>query len=288
MATSTRYIGFCPVCESDIKVRDGLLVHHGYKRPGHGYIVGDCFGVHRPPHELSDATARAWRDGVAGMLAAKEGYLARLLGPNPPTTLYVEKWSREHHAYVPLPVNEADVSRHEWLTIRGRAISSAERDIQSYQVELARIQGLIDTWRPLPLRTVEEEVAKQTEARADRAARLTAARETKLAEAVVRLQQRIDSAVRNRNARTLADIYRDAGYKLASLSHGALGRDSGLRVLDRDHVWRAFGLLEDDKYLSGEDAQFILHAMGAMRRGDTEFHWRGQRHPALTWPDAMD
>jgi hypothetical protein len=51
----TRYIGRCGVCEGDYKLLSGRLVHHGYRRPGHGYIVGDCFGVARLPYPATDA-----------------------------------------------------------------------------------------------------------------------------------------------------------------------------------------------------------------------------------------
>jgi len=56
---STRYIGWCPVCERDIKVRDDVLVHHGYQRPGVGYIIGDCVGV--GVRDVLQATGQACR-----------------------------------------------------------------------------------------------------------------------------------------------------------------------------------------------------------------------------------
>lgn len=46
--------GTCPVCSGNFKrTTDGGLVHHGYQRPGDGYIVGDCFAVGYQPWELS-------------------------------------------------------------------------------------------------------------------------------------------------------------------------------------------------------------------------------------------
>ena len=56
-ATSTRFTGLCPACQRQVKARDGKLVHHGYQRPGAGYIVGDCFGVGYEPHEISPKCA---------------------------------------------------------------------------------------------------------------------------------------------------------------------------------------------------------------------------------------
>ena len=47
----TRYLGNCQVCEGDQKLHHGRMVHHGYKRPGDGFIV--CPGVHQVPYEVS-------------------------------------------------------------------------------------------------------------------------------------------------------------------------------------------------------------------------------------------
>jgi hypothetical protein len=46
----------CQVCERvQALTKDGVLVHHGYERPGHGWIVGDCFGVGHKPYTATDA-----------------------------------------------------------------------------------------------------------------------------------------------------------------------------------------------------------------------------------------
>lgn len=46
--------GTCGVCHGNYK-RNGIgqLVKHGYQRPGHGYLVGECFGVDYQPWEIS-------------------------------------------------------------------------------------------------------------------------------------------------------------------------------------------------------------------------------------------
>ena len=61
MSKTTRHIGFCPCCAKDFKVRSNNLVHHGYERPGCGYIVGDCMGALETPHELSTELAKRYR-----------------------------------------------------------------------------------------------------------------------------------------------------------------------------------------------------------------------------------
>ena len=46
----------CQVCEGQqARNADGTMVHHGYQRPGHGFIVGDCCGVNHQPFPATDA-----------------------------------------------------------------------------------------------------------------------------------------------------------------------------------------------------------------------------------------
>lgn len=83
---TARHIGSCPVCVADgalrrIKVRDNKLVHHGYQRPGFGYIVGDCFAVGMAPHELSPDTASKYLNLVVVPSLAKSRKTADFFGP---------------------------------------------------------------------------------------------------------------------------------------------------------------------------------------------------------------
>lgn len=46
----------CQICERKQALDlHGNLVHHGYKRPGWGYIQGDCMGVNHKPYPATDA-----------------------------------------------------------------------------------------------------------------------------------------------------------------------------------------------------------------------------------------
>lgn len=48
----------CQICEGKFAVLNGGMVHHGYKRPGYGFIVGDCMGVGHAPYPATDALER--------------------------------------------------------------------------------------------------------------------------------------------------------------------------------------------------------------------------------------
>ena len=71
--------GTCPVCEGNFK-RDGKggMVHHGYQRPGDGFIHGDCFAVGYQPWEISPAGAMAYlQNALRPHLEGAEHHLAR-------------------------------------------------------------------------------------------------------------------------------------------------------------------------------------------------------------------
>jgi hypothetical protein len=91
-------LGTCPVCERPIRVRTGKMVHHGYRRPGWGQIVGDCFAVGREPYEVSCEATRDYRRVVGSHLAFSEEFLGRLRRG--------EVLTLQHDARVPVPTTE--------------------------------------------------------------------------------------------------------------------------------------------------------------------------------------
>jgi len=247
METSTRYIGFCPVCQRQIKVRAGLLVHHGYERPGTGEIIGDCFGVNMPPHELSPQTAADYlRLGVVPRIRGSENRIRWLGPPNEPERIEFHVYNRQTRDYEDVLRTKSEVNQFEWEHRLKSLRIQAAHELEYWQREAARLERLIETWQREPLTTVEEEVAKATELRAERARQREVEREERMAEALVSLQQRIDSAVRNKRPATIEDLFREGYRKLVELSGNRLERDDVLRLVDRDHVWRAFGLMRPD------------------------------------------
>jgi hypothetical protein len=74
----TRLVGTCPVCERHQKVTaHGAMVHHGFKRPGWGAIVGDCFGVGYPAYELSPKGCEEYRDVLVTWRRSAEEQIRR-------------------------------------------------------------------------------------------------------------------------------------------------------------------------------------------------------------------
>lgn len=71
--------GMCPVCFADYVVTGkDEMVHHGYRRPGIGYIVGDCHGVGFAPFEVSCEGTKSWVGVLQTALAHREDFLATI------------------------------------------------------------------------------------------------------------------------------------------------------------------------------------------------------------------
>ncbi len=75
--------GTCQCCFGGFETRqkagkgDFRSVLHGYTRPGHGYILGDCRGHGHVPFEVSCEQTKVFRGELVDMLAATETYLAK-------------------------------------------------------------------------------------------------------------------------------------------------------------------------------------------------------------------
>lgn len=159
--------GTCIICERVIAVRGSLLVHHGYRRPGVGYIVGDCFGVNRPAHEESLACADDWREHCARALEGCREYLERLQRNE------VEILCRNEKVPVPTTARrpfdgwwrfkDPDPGFTEWPApytneephgtraiifdqLRANATSQTKGRIAFYAAEVTRMQAAITSW----------------------------------------------------------------------------------------------------------------------------------------------
>lgn len=240
MTTSTRHLGYCPCCNATFKVRDEKLVHHGYKRPGYGFIVGDCMGALETPHELSPELAIRYRDALTSALTGMEDRLAKLEQATEITDPHGQ-YDTKTRKYEPTQLRKGECSEYKWEQVWGAAKRSLERQIASYRDEIARVTKLVETWEAKPLTSVEEEKTAKRAAKAEREAAAQAKRAAKVTAQVAKYQKRIDSALKNRNSAVLADIWESAQYKLIEIDR-TLDKAAALALLERDEVWAAFGL----------------------------------------------
>lgn len=180
----TRLLGTCPVCEGTFKLHDGKMVHHGYKRPGHGSIVGDCYAVGREPYEVSCEATKEYRALVQAQLRSHQEHQARLQRREL-TTMTVSRRSGGWRSELELVTFALGVTEpYTWI----REYENRERAvawlITQVEREIARLTRLVDNWTPKSVQEVME--AKLTEQRVERekrAAERQAARDAKAAKA---------------------------------------------------------------------------------------------------------
>lgn len=256
MTTSTRYIGTCPVCSRDTKVRDGKLVHHGYNRPGYGYIEGDCFGVHYEPHEASPKCAEEYRAYLASVLGAR---LGELQAAPEKTELYVERTFPEKTL---VKISKGEPSFELDLKYYIRRL---EQTIEHIRRDYKRIEGLLKDWAAQPLKTVEEEVAQKQEAKEVREQARRDKGEAKIAAQVTKFQKRLASASRTKAASVFIQIFEGAPSKLNDAGGAliSLSRKEAYERIGRVEVWKKLGLLdaEGNPVYASKDGRYTNYSV---------------------------
>lgn len=174
--TVTRFVGFCAICEQDHRLdpQSQRLVHHGYKRPGDGFIHGDCMAVGELAYEVSSEVLVRYRAVLLGQLKAVELRLGRF--ERGEVHFFTQSaWRRhggmEEYSYS-LFVTPYDVYILECDYIARKLRGEAA----SLKAEIERASKWIDGWSPKPVRTLEEKVEEERRAAAERKAARDAVR----------------------------------------------------------------------------------------------------------------
>lgn len=141
-------IGTCQACFGEYKVDEARarLVLHGYRRPGHGFVVGSCLGVDAPPfeheHALTDQVIASHRTAAAGrrddlekLRTGTTTRLTRRFAVHNPETRRDE------------PRTETVEPGHEhWERTLAVAIAQAEADARHHEAVAAFLQARVDAW----------------------------------------------------------------------------------------------------------------------------------------------
>jgi len=141
--------GTCPVCFGDYVVhgKSPLMVHHGYERPGIGYIVGDCHGVNFPPFEVSCEGTKSFHKGLGLRLVQVKELLA---GVDKLDVVFVVCGTKRIGMHV-LPdhkqLNRGDAGFDRAIE---NVRSNHEREIQSLERGLVEYAKHIADWAPQP------------------------------------------------------------------------------------------------------------------------------------------
>ena len=163
--------GTCQVCfkaqkvVSTQRVEGSIISLHGYKRPGHGYIEGRCWGAQYAPFEVSCERTKAWLTYLHGFEAEKAAYLGKLqanevevmhyervnynLARNDPNR--VKLIPVERGAPAVGPSYRPDVPSFE--TLRTIAIGRVQGLLIHVRSDIKFFEGKVAAWKPTKLKT---------------------------------------------------------------------------------------------------------------------------------------
>lgn len=283
-ATVTRFVGICQICEAEHKLttdafpslglygEEHKVVHHGYKRPGHGSIVGDCDGVGCAPYEVSCEQTKAYRLRVAqhrGVVIAR----IAALNAGEILELHERSWRRGEAPTVYTPASP------EWARKLASAIREAEGLAAFLGQEIARLDRMIDAWILRPLRTLEEYEAPKRDERAAKKAAKAADYQARTEAKIASYRKRLASARKNRTTSTIADIFESAPRQLGDRG---LTAEQAFEAIGSAEVFAAFGLdPAGGSHFRGPNSDVL----GAMRMG--RFDPTAQRWIPLAWPAEL-
>ncbi len=149
---TTENSGTCGYCFRNIKLsRDGGLhmVMHGYRRPGHGYVVGNCGGVKFGPFELTpDGTKARVRDEKSTLDFFTNQL--RLIEKGGEDVIFMSTYGLPYSpkAQEPRPVTS---SMKEWKTVRSRAVARLKDQAALSQDSVDLFEALVAGWEKKPL-----------------------------------------------------------------------------------------------------------------------------------------
>lgn len=139
----SQVLGTCAICLNTQVVRNGVMVNHGYQRPGHGYIVGECFGVGYKPYEMSAEACVAYLPRLEGIKANSEAYLASLLA-GAVTQFTERKRNYRTNNWDTIVTRQGD---QDFAGMLKAAIASTQQQISYVIKDIAVMQARITDWK---------------------------------------------------------------------------------------------------------------------------------------------
>jgi hypothetical protein len=145
------------------------MVHHGYKRPGHGYIIGDCAGVNQLPYEVSCDLIKVYVVRLGNLLTEKKAALVDLESGK---VTRITTSRVNYNGQITTTVFIAGVTEfYRWKDAVQHRTYDLKGTIRQIESDIERLTKRIAAWEPKPVRTIEEEQAKEQAAKDTRKAR---------------------------------------------------------------------------------------------------------------------
>ena len=158
---SGAYYGTCQACFKRFVVKNvggkGRLVTvlHGYERPGHGYITGECPGRGEEPFEVDKTITEKFKVQLVRILANRQEALRKLKAGEIKelftriTSGYGHNKKVEHKLIQPGWVNP-NQSYDDFAGRMKAAIRSTEQEIESIKDNIKFLQMKLDGWKYQP------------------------------------------------------------------------------------------------------------------------------------------
>lgn len=138
--------GECQICEGTFCTKKGLIVLHGYKRPGTGYIHGHCFGMNHVPYAKGTDALVVYLERLKASVVSNEKALARWTSRRVPSITELEVHSGYTNTLVEFAVGVTDL--YMWERKYARHLAEAENTLQWFSMEVARVERRIANWKP--------------------------------------------------------------------------------------------------------------------------------------------
>jgi len=296
MATKTRHIGTCAYCGQSVKCPRGKLAHHGYRRPGYGYIEGSCPGTHHEPYEVSPKTAELGVNQYNHEVDSLKNRLREHAKATEITLKGPRSYSKER------VVQKGD---DDWEHVHRAVENRIEGDLKQAERLLKHYEKLVRDWKPAKTKTVEEEEAKKRE-RADvvrqkRMERYTTNRDktmSRLRKAFEKVQKAEKALKSARDGKKIAKALKAAAsgayiiyqtfygkpYKLEQNYPGPISRDDIIADWASDDILEHMGLKTSGGYVKGSEASKMESKAFSGNYDEDMYLWDGLDHWAPFWP----
>lgn len=138
--------GSCSACFRNIKLKNGIVVLHGYERPGWGSVEGKCFGCYYPPFELSPKGTEAL---IVELTKTNERNKEDLRQLKDGEITEIPAGPHTRRIFTPKDYN--------WKDILASAVRNAQQKVNDLDADIRMAQNLVKNWklRPLPLPGME-------------------------------------------------------------------------------------------------------------------------------------
>jgi hypothetical protein len=150
--THNKTVGQCQICECTFAVHNGVLVHHGFKRPGDGQIHGDCDGVGEFPYETSC-------ERVKDLVEAHEDLEKNLewslhsINSGKVTSCRIKEWDYvSGYSMITVDKTSDPIAFSRALD---RLRDGKERDLRDTKARLVHLRERVSSWQLRPLTSLE-------------------------------------------------------------------------------------------------------------------------------------